>query len=148
VRSKIGTKKRVLFVLSLVNGRAMVSGKDTAADGIIRLAGGVNAIDEYEGYKPLSDEAAIAAKPDVVLTMQRGGPGTVDADSLFALPAFVASPAAASRAFVSMEGLYLLGFGPRSARAARDLALSLYPTLKPDRLPSEREPGSAGACRE
>jgi iron complex transport system substrate-binding protein len=148
LRSKIRTQKRVLFVLSLVNGRALVSGKNTAADGVIRLAGGVNAIDEYEGYKPLSDEAASAARPDVVLTMQRGGPGTVTADSLFALPAFAASPAAASHAFISMEGLYLLGFGPRSARAARDLATSLYPALKPDRLPSEREPGNAGICRE
>ena len=148
LRSKIGGKKRVLFVLSLLNGRALVSGKNTEADGIIRLAGAVNAIDEYEGYKPLSDEAATAAKPDVVLTMQRGGPGTVTADSLFALPAFAATPAAAEHAFVSMEGLYLLGFGPRSARAARDLAASLYPALKAERLPSERETGSAGPCRE
>jgi iron complex transport system substrate-binding protein len=148
LRSKIAGKKRVLFVLSLLNGRALVSGKNTAADGIIRLAGAVNAIDEYEGYKPLSDEAATAAKPDVILTMQRGGPGTVTADSLFALPAFAATPAAAERAFVSMEGLYLLGFGPRSARAARDLAASLYPALKDERLPSEREAGSAGPCRE
>jgi iron complex transport system substrate-binding protein len=28
-----------------------------------------------------------------------------------------------------MDGLYLLGFGPRTAAAARDLALSLYPDL-------------------
>ena len=30
-----------------------------------------------------------------------------------------------------MEGLYLLGFGPRAARAARDLALALYPSIEP-----------------
>lgn len=28
-----------------------------------------------------------------------------------------------------MEGLYLLGFGPRTAAAARDLSLKLYPAL-------------------
>ncbi len=28
-----------------------------------------------------------------------------------------------------MDGLYLLGFGPRTASAAHDLALSLYPDL-------------------
>lgn len=148
LRSQIGGSKRVLFVLSLVNGRALVSGKNTAADGIIRLAGGVNAIDGYDGYKPLSDEAAIAARPDVVLTMQRGGPGTVTAESLFALPAFAASPAAANHAFVSMEGLYLLGFGPRTARAARDLAVALYPTLEAKPLPSERQAAGADKCRE
>lgn len=148
LRAQIGAKKRVLFVLSLVNGRALVSGRNTAADGMIRLAGAVNAIDEYEGYKPLTDEAATAAKPDVVLTMQRAGPGTVTADTLFALPAFAASPAAANRSFVAMEGLYLLGFGPRSARAARDLAASLYPALKPEPFPSERQASGPRRCLE
>jgi iron complex transport system substrate-binding protein len=37
--------------------------------------------------------------------------------------------AAAKKSFVAMDGLYLLGFGPRTAAAARDLALSLYPDL-------------------
>ena len=49
----------------------MVAGRNTAADGIIRLAGAVNAIDAYEGYKQISDEAVIAAGPDTVLVMQR-----------------------------------------------------------------------------
>ena len=30
-----------------------------------------------------------------------------------------------------MEGLYLLGFGPRTAAAARDLSIQLYPSLAP-----------------
>jgi iron complex transport system substrate-binding protein len=147
IEAGIARKKRVLFVLSFVNGRAMAAGRDTAADGIIKLAGGINVIDEYEGYKPLSDEAVIAAKPDVILSMQRGGPGVLSADAVFSHAAFSATPAAAQRSFVSMEGLYLLGFGPRTARAARDLALTLYPDLKAAPLPSEREPGGA-SCRE
>jgi iron complex transport system substrate-binding protein len=145
IEAGIARKKRVLFVLSFINGRAMAAGKDTAADGIIKLAGGVNVIDEYEGYKPLSDEAVIAAKPDVILSIQRGGPGVLNADVVFSHAAFSATPAAAQRTFVSMEGLYLLGFGPRTAQAARDLALTLYPDLKAASLPSEK---TAGPCRE
>jgi iron complex transport system substrate-binding protein len=38
---------------------------------------------------------------------------------------------AANKTFISMEGLYLLGFGPRTAAAARDLSLKLYPALAP-----------------
>ena len=68
---KITQPKKVLFVLSLLNGKPMVAGRNTAADGIIRLAGGVNAIDAYEGYKQIADEAVIAAGPDTVLVMQR-----------------------------------------------------------------------------
>jgi iron complex transport system substrate-binding protein len=146
IESAIGRKKRVLFVLSFVNGRAMAAGRGTAADGIIRLSGGLNAIDAFEGYKAISNEAVIAARPDVVLAMQRGGPGTITADSVFALPAFAATPAGAKRAFLSMEALYLLGFGPRTARAARDLSVALYPELKSAPLPSERDAAAATAC--
>ena len=56
-----------MFVMSLLNGRAMVAGHKTAADEIINLSGGVNAIDSYDGYKMINDEAIVAAKPDVVL---------------------------------------------------------------------------------
>lgn len=147
IRAGIKQPKRILFVLSFINGRAMASGRGTAADGIIKLAGGVNVIGDYEGYKPLNDEAVIAARPDVILSIDRDSPGALSADAVFAHPAFAATPAAAQRSFVAMEGLYLLGFGPRTARAARDLAVTLYPNLKGDPLPSERANGN-GACQE
>ena len=60
-----------MFVMSLLNGRAMVAGHKTAADEIIKLSGGVNAIDSYDGYKMINDEAIVAAKPDVVLSIER-----------------------------------------------------------------------------
>lgn len=142
----IARPRRVMFVLSFVGGKAMVSGGKTAADGIIRMAGAENAITGYDGYKQISDEAVIAAKPDVVLTMERGGPGTVTSDAVFAHPAFAATPAAANRAFLSMDGLSTLGFGPRTARAARDLAVSLYPELKPQVPDLGAAP--AAACTE
>jgi iron complex transport system substrate-binding protein len=145
--ASIPAKKRVMFVLSFVNGRAMVSGRKTAADGIIHMAGAINAVSEYEGYKPITDEAVIAAKPDVVLSMQRGGPNPVTADEVFAQASFGATPAAAGKKFVAMDGLYLLGFGPRTARAARDLAETLYPELKHEALPSEAASHNE-SCRE
>ena len=43
-----------------------------------------------------------------------------------------------------MDGLYLLGFGPRTARAARDLAVALYPELEP----RADAVGSAASCAE
>ncbi len=125
-RADLGKPKRVLFVLALQNGRPMVGGSNSAADAIIRLAGGVNAANGIEGYKPMTDEAVIAAAPDVVLMMNRGNHATPAAD-VFALPAFSATPAAASKALVVMDGLYLLGFGPRAADAAHDLMKTLYP---------------------
>lgn len=128
LRDSIKQPARVMFVMSFLNGRAMVAGQHTAANEIIKLAGGINAVDGFEGYKPVNDEAIVAARPDVILTMQRGRE-QLDAQTVFANPAFALTPAAAKKAFVAMDGLYLLGFGPRTAAAARDLALSLYPDL-------------------
>ena len=128
-----------MFVISFLNGKPMVAGRNTAADGIIRMAGAVNAIDAYEGYKQISDEAVIAAGPDTVLVMQRGR-DNIDAATVFSHAAFTMTPAAARKSFIAMDGLYLLGFGPRTATAARDLAETLYPALGHAVLPSERAP--------
>ncbi|NBN62158.1 heme/hemin ABC transporter substrate-binding protein [Pannonibacter tanglangensis] len=119
------TKPRVLFVLSLAGGRVLASGTDTAADGIIRMAGAINAVEAFSGYKQLTDEAIAGLKPDVILMMDRGGDHGAGADELFAHPALALTPAAASRRLVRMDGLYLLGFGPRTAAAVRDLAVAL-----------------------
>lgn len=122
-----GEKKRVLFVLSVANGRLMAGGKGTAADEIIALAGGTNAAASINGYKPLSDEAVIAARPDVVLTMQTAGDHRVTPEAMFALPSMQTTPAAQNKALISMDGLLLLGLGPRTPEAARTLATQLYP---------------------
>ena len=44
-------------------------------------------------------------------------------------PAFRLTPAAEAGRFITMEGQYLLGFGPRTPGAAADLARQLYPDL-------------------
>lgn len=118
--------KRVMFILSTQGGRIMASGSNTAAAGIIEMAGAVNAVNAFEGYKPLTDEAVNAAAPDVILMMDRGGDHGVANDELLAMPAIVTTPAAASQSVVRMNGLYLLGFGPRTADAVSDLSALLY----------------------
>ena len=146
IRTQVDHPLKATFLLSFVNDRAMVAGRATAADGIIRLAGATNAIVDYEGYKPINDEAIIAAKPEFVLAMRRDS-HPLDARTVFAHPGFALTPAAKRQAFVAMNGLYLLGFGPRTAMAARDLAMTLYPTLSAGKLPSEQDGGRVQACR-
>jgi iron complex transport system substrate-binding protein len=131
LRAKVTRPVRVMFVMSLQSGRTMVAGHKTAANEIVSLAGAVNAIDSFDGYKMINDEAIVAARPDVVLSIQRSS-DNLDADQVYAHPAFALTPVAANKAFLQMEGLYLLGFGPRTAAAARDLSLKLYPSLAAD----------------
>lgn len=120
-----GDKPRILFVMSLQAGKVMASGTDTAANGIITMAGGENVITEYSGYKQLTDEALIAAAPDVILTMEVDEADLATADELMAMPAVAATPAGKAHRIITMDGMYLLGFGPRTAAAIHDLALAL-----------------------
>jgi iron complex transport system substrate-binding protein len=143
-RARITQPLKVMFVLSFVTDRPMVAGTGTAADSAVRLAGASNAMADIQGYKLVNDEAVVAAQPDVIVAMQR--PRQVySAETVFARPAFATTPAANRKSFLSMDGEYLLGFGPRAARAVRDLGAYLYPDKVRDRLPSERE--TDGLCR-
>ncbi|WBU60987.1 heme/hemin ABC transporter substrate-binding protein [Paracoccus albus] len=122
-------RKRVLFILSLQGGRVMAAGQGTEADAIIRLAGADNAVQGLEGYKPLTDEAITAAAPDVILMMNRGETTSdhdAPDDQLFAMPAISTTPAAKTKSVIRMDGLYLLGFGPRTGRAALELHNAIY----------------------
>lgn len=123
--ASIKERKRILFVLSIQGGKILAAGRETAADGIIKLAGGVNAVEGFSGYKQMSDEAIITAGPDVILMMNNAGPPVSD-DELFANPSIASTPAGAARKLIRMDGAYLLGFGPRTADAIHDLAVSLY----------------------
>lgn len=145
IRDGINKPVKVMFVLSFAGGRPMVAGRNTAADGIIKLAGAENAVADFDGYKPINDEAALAAGPDVVLGMNRPG-AELTVQEVFANPGLALTPAATSKAFFAMDGAYLLSFGPRTAQAARDLAKKLYPSLASVALPSENA-GRYDACR-
>ncbi|TIQ30150.1 MAG: hemin ABC transporter substrate-binding protein [Mesorhizobium sp.] len=123
--ASIKQRKRILFVLSTQGGKILAAGSDTAGDGIIKLAGAVNAVEGFSGYKQMSDEAIVTARPDVILTMKNAGP-PISEDELFANPSIASTPAGAARKVISMDGGYLLGFGPRTAEAIHDLAVSLY----------------------
>ena len=126
--AKVTEPKRVLFILSAQGGRIMAGGDGSSAEGIIQLAGGVNAATGFAGYKQMTDEAVLTAAPDVIVMMDREGDHAAQDAELFALPALATSPAAASGKVIRMNGLLLLGFGPRTAEAARLLHDAIYAT--------------------
>jgi len=129
-RKTIAKRLRVMVILGFQNGRAMAAGRKTAADAMIALAGGINAAGAMDNYKQLSDEAIIDAAPDAVVMAQRGDDDVLPA-SIFDQGAFKATPAAATHNLIQMNANYLLGFGPRTAQAAQDLMLRLYPAMSP-----------------
>ncbi len=122
-------RPRVLFLLSMGGGAPQAAGRDTAADGIIRLAGGVNAIDGYTGYRPLSPEAVIASRADFVLVTHQTVLAMGGLDAVLNQPALRQTPAGREGKVLQFDTLQLLGFGPRTPQAAQELALALHPDL-------------------
>lgn len=127
VAAQPGPKPRVLFILGNSGGQLTGAGSDTSAAAMIALAGGVNAIDGFAGYKALTDEAVAAAAPDIILAMESSeGPGMPGDDPLFAHTALAATPAGQAKRVVRMPGMFLLGFGPRTPEAIVALNTALY----------------------
>ena len=127
-RASIKKPIKAIFILGTNNGRATVAGTMTSADTMIQLAGAVNAASQLKGYKPLTDEALLGLAPDVVITMTRHGAAD-NRQLIGSLPGFKQTPAGKTDRLVEMEGNYLLGFGPRTHKAALELMTKLYPEL-------------------
>ena len=121
-----GPWAKVLFLYARGQGTLMVAGQGTGADTMIGLAGGANAVQGYSGYKPLTSEAAVAAAPDVLLLMDSGLESIGGPDKLWELPGLELTPAGQQGRVLAMDGLLLLGFGPRLGQAALRLNRALY----------------------
>ncbi len=119
-------KPRVLFLLAMGSGSPLASGKNTAADAMIHLAGGENVLSQFNGYKPVSSEAIIAARPDFLLLVSHGkGDVTSRTQQVLSLPGMQHTAAAKEGNVIHMDGLKLLGFGPRIGSAIADLSRQL-----------------------
>lgn len=122
----------VLFLLSVGNGAPLAGGRGTSAHAMIGLAGGRNAAADFEGYKPLSPEAAAALAPDVLLLDSRSLQALGGRDALLRRPEVAVTPAAQAGRIIDMDGLLLLGFGPRTPQAIRQLAEALHTASEPE----------------
>lgn len=119
-----GKSPRTVFILSMQGGKVMAAGADTAANGILSMAGATNVFSDFTGYKQVADEAMLKAAPEVIVMMDRTGDHAADNSEFLALPALADSPAVRNGNIIRMDGNYMLGFGPRTAQVVRDLAAS------------------------
>lgn len=121
---------RMLFLYLRGNaGVYYMFGSESGADDLISALGGVDVADElgWEGMKPMTDEALVAANPDLILTMS-GGIESVDGIQglLEEKPAVAVTAAGEHERIVDMEDGLILSFGPRSADVLDALARAVY----------------------
>jgi len=120
---------KVMFIYARGAGSASVAGLKTGGHAMIELAGALNVVSEYEGYKPLTAEAAVAAAPDVILMLSGGLESVGGIDGLLKEPGIAETPAGQNRRIVAMDDGYLLSFSPRMGKALIDLITLLHPEL-------------------
>ena len=118
--ARAAQRPRALFILAH-SGSPMVAGTNTAADALIRFAGGVNVAASFEGYKPLTAEAMASAAPQVLINTSQGMEALGGAAAFWQRPELALTPAYRRRALVAMEANHLLGFGPRLPQAVQEL---------------------------
>ena len=136
-RKAIAKPVKALFFLSVQSGRALAGGRNTAADAMLSLAGAENVAASFDGYKPLSGEAALALAPEAIIVMNAApGHRTTDASGpiameIAAIPGLADTPAVKNGRIIEFDGSLMLQFGPRAPQAARELMHILYPDIAP-----------------
>jgi iron complex transport system substrate-binding protein len=123
-------RPRLLFLY--VRGSANVYyifGRDSGADSLIEAIGGIDVASEigWEGMKPMTAEALVAAQPDVLVMMTDGLASVGGVEGLIdRIPALAQTPAGEHRRVIDMADADILSFGPRTGDVIRVLARALY----------------------
>jgi iron complex transport system substrate-binding protein len=128
--AKTTDRLRMAFLyLRGASGIYYLFGEGSGADSLISALGGVDVAAEvgWSGMKPMTDEALIAANPDLILVMTDGLASVGGVDSLLeAKPAIALTTAGEHRRFVDMADGEVLSFGPRTAAVLDALARAIY----------------------
>ncbi|WP_062265654.1 heme/hemin ABC transporter substrate-binding protein [Endozoicomonas arenosclerae] len=121
-------KPKVLFLLAMEGRTPSVSGSGTEANALIKLAGGYNPAEEqFNSYKPLSNESLLVMAPDIIIYSDRGR-GLTQEQLLDSQPVLKQTPAGKNGRIMMVDGRLLLGgLGPRTGETALGLAKAFYP---------------------
>lgn len=104
-------------------------GEGSGADSLITGLGGIDVATEigWKGMRPMTDEALVEAKPDLVIMMSGGLESTGGIDGIFdSVPALAFTQAGENKRIVDMADSDVLSFGPNSAAILEALAVAVY----------------------
>lgn len=122
-------KPKVLFIYARGN-MMMVAGKNTPMASIIEIAGGQNAANDFEDFKPLTPEAVIQSNPDALLFFTTGLQGSGGAEGALKMSGVSQTNAGKNKKIIALDGGLLSSFGPRVGEAALNLNRLLIESSK------------------
>ena len=128
----VASKKPLRMVFLYLRGSSGIYylfGESSGADVLVMALGGVDVAAEIglEDMRPMTDEAMVAANPDLILVMTGGLESVGGVDGLLQdKPAIALTAAGQNRRFVDMADGEVLSFGPRTADVLDALARAIY----------------------
>ena len=114
-------KPKVLFIYARGAATLLVAGDKTPVNNIVDLAGGQNAVTEFEDFKPLTPESLLNSNPDYILMFTTGLQSMGGIDGVLKIDGINKTNAGKNKKVIAMDGLLLSGFGPRVGQAAKEL---------------------------
>ena len=116
---------RGAVLLGIRDGAIIAAGRDTSGDGLLKMLAAGNALDGMSGWKPVSMEAMILADPSFLVIPQRGLEAAGGVEGLLDHPTLRLTRAAQQGRVYAMDGMAMLGFGPRTLTAAARLSAEI-----------------------
>lgn len=121
------TKPKVVFIYARGAGTLQVAGNGTPMNEMIKLANGEPTTADFNGFKPLTSEAMVAANPDYILLFDTGLKSLEGAEGVLKVPGVANTNAGKNKGIIEMDGLKLSGFGPRVGEAVKELSEKIHP---------------------
>jgi iron complex transport system substrate-binding protein len=123
ILANVKNKSKVMFVGRGPNmPNATMSGTGTTIDEMIKLAGGTNAMNDFTGFREMTDEAVVAAQPEIILMTEKSFERSGGVEGVLKFPGVALTPAGKNRRIVTVSDMYFQGFGPGVGKAVRELA--------------------------
>ncbi|MHC5354423.1 heme/hemin ABC transporter substrate-binding protein [Myroides sp. LJL115] len=117
----LSPQPKVLFIYARGAGTLMVAGQNTPLDTMITLAGGQNAVQGFDNYKPLTPESLLNANPDYILMFSTGLKSIGGEQGILQIEGISQTNAGKNNKIIVMDGQFLSGFGPRLGQAILEL---------------------------
>jgi len=111
-------KQSVALLLMLAEGSPIIAGTETSGNGVLAMAGATNAFVDVNGWRPVSMEAMLKADPDHIIITDRGFGAAGGLEGLKQNVALKHTPAVKAGRVHVIDGMALLGFGPRTLATA------------------------------
>ena len=122
----VGTKRpRVALILSFIDGSPILAGNATSGDGVLKMIGATNVFSDIDGWKPATRESLLAKNPAYIVITERGLKAQGGMAGLEKNPALRLTSAVTEKNVYALDGMALLGFGPRTLETAISLSEKL-----------------------